>query len=88
MLQVSPAARRAAYVALGSLTALAPLAAHADAPPALDTTGYSAIFGTLSSDLGTVATGPVGIAAFGVLTVGIVFRIVWKLYKKSSSSIG
>lgn len=73
-----------AAVALASL----PLAASAQTPTPLDTAGYGTIFGTLTSDLTTVATGPVGIAAFGALTVGIIFRIVWKLYKKSGNAIG
>lgn len=80
---------RLVALAIGSCMALAPVAASAQATtvPALDTTGYSPLFTTLNTDIATVATGPIGLGAFGVLTIGIVFRIVWKLYKNAPKSL-
>jgi len=64
-----------------------PLAANAATPTPLDTTGYSAIFDQLNADMTAVATGPVGIGAFAALTVGIIFRVVWSLYKKAGRAV-
>lgn len=56
--------------------------------PTVDTTGYASIFTDLGTNMTSVATGPVGIGAFAALTVGIVFRVVWKLYKKAGNAVG
>ena len=78
-------------LAVGTLCALAPASAFAQTGtatvPPLDTAGYNGVFTTLNGDIATVATGPIGLGAFGVLTIGIVFRIVWKLYKNAPKSL-
>lgn len=81
-------ARVGAYV-LGAVVALAPVAASAQTSsvPVLDTTGYNTVFTTLNTDIAGVATGPIGLGAFGVLTIGIVFRLVWRLYKNAPKSL-
>ena len=87
MKNISP---RLAGLVMVALATLAPVAAFADGstPTPLDTTGYSAIFTQLQSDMTTVATGPVGVGAFTCLTVGIIFKVVWRLYKKSGNAVG
>lgn len=76
-----------ALAAAGAASVLPALADAAPTVPALDTTGYGAVFTTLNGDIATVATGPIGLGAFGVLTIGIVFKIVWGLYKKAPRSL-
>lgn len=76
--------------AIALALSLAPLAANAATAgtPTVDTTGYASIFSDLSTNMTSVATGPVGLGAFGVLTVGLIFRVVWKLYKKGGNALG
>ena len=74
--------------AIALALSLAPLAANAATAPTVDTTGYASIFSDLSTNMTSVATGPVGLGAFGALTVGLIFRVVWKLYNKGAKALG
>lgn len=78
---------RMAALAVLVLASVTPAMAQTASPPALDTAAYGPLFSTLNADIATVATGPIGLGAFGVLTIGIVFRIVWRLYKNAPKSL-
>lgn len=85
---------RATYTML-AITAgiVAPIAANAQtggtAPTGnpVDVSGYAQTFADAKASLLAVITGP-GTDAFGIMLVGLIFAVVWSLYKKGVKSFG
>jgi len=57
-------------------------------PTPIDTSAYGAAFDQMKSNMNSVATGPVGLGAFGLLVIGIIFGVAWRLIKKGGSAVG
>ena len=81
------------YVVASIIAAgLLPVAAQAqdNTPPtgtAVDVSGYAQTFADAKASLLAVISGP-GTLAFGVMLVGLIFAVVWKLYRKGIHSFG
>lgn len=58
------------------------------APTPVDTTAYGAAFDQMKSNMQSVATGPVGLGALGLMVIGVIFSVVWRLIKKGGSAVG
>jgi hypothetical protein len=66
------------------------VSAHAQAATgtAIDTSGYTPVFADMKATMLSVSTGPVGIGAFSLLIISIVFGVAWKLVKKGGKALG
>ena len=57
-------------------------------PTPIDTTAYGAAFDQMKANMTAVATGPVGLGSLGLLVIGVIFSVVWKLVRKGGKAVG
>ena len=57
-------------------------------PTPVDTSAYSGVFDQMKATMNSVATGPVGLGAMGLLVIGIIFGVAWRLLTKGGSKVG